>query len=233
MKNLNAPEMPLCTNIIRLQSYLLAPDEVILFDWFIVKQVSFGYKEFHYSQARIEKETRIKRTRQDAIMMKFVELGLLQTAVKENKISQGRVRYFSVDFEVLAEEDILNEIINQDDNIFGSFLAYMKYHWTQQRKVNKGKEIEFYDKKMVYDIYYLMNQLYDSRRALFNDGKLTGKKPDRAKPSTQLQINKSIERKLFRLSQKYNNEAIRNAFMSYTDDILKESIKPNNFMKYF
>lgn len=121
--NPNVPEMPLCTNVMRLQSYLIPPDEVVLFDWFTVKQFSFKYKEFHYSQSRIEDETRIKRTRQDAIINKFEKLGFLKTTVKHNEITRGRVRYFNVKFDMLADEDILGEIINPEDTILRILLS--------------------------------------------------------------------------------------------------------------
>ena len=41
---------PLCINVLRLLNYRLAPDELILFDWLTVKQISFKYKPFHYSR---------------------------------------------------------------------------------------------------------------------------------------------------------------------------------------
>ena len=50
-------QIPLCINVLRLLNYRLAPDELILFDWLTVKQISFKYKPFHYSQARVEEET--------------------------------------------------------------------------------------------------------------------------------------------------------------------------------
>ena len=53
-KALSAPEIPLCINVLRLLNYRLAPDELILFDWLTVKQISYKYKTFHYSQARVE-----------------------------------------------------------------------------------------------------------------------------------------------------------------------------------
>lgn len=55
-KALSAPEIPLCINVLRLLNYRLAPDELILFDWLTVKQISFKYKPFHYSQARVEEK---------------------------------------------------------------------------------------------------------------------------------------------------------------------------------
>ena len=60
-KALSAPEIPLCINVLRLLNYRLAPDELILFDWLTVKQISFKYKPFHYSQARVEERSEERR----------------------------------------------------------------------------------------------------------------------------------------------------------------------------
>lgn len=106
-KALSAPEIPLCINVLRLLNYRLAPDELILFDWLTVKQISFKYKPFHYSQARVEEETRIRRTRQEVIIKQFSALGFLKTDIKVNSVTRGRVRYYSVDFSVLADVDVL------------------------------------------------------------------------------------------------------------------------------
>ena len=106
-KALSAPEIPLCINVLRLLNYRLAPDELILFDWLTVKQISFKYKPFHYSQARVEEETRIRRTRQEVIIKQFSALGFLKTDIKVNSVTRGRVRYYSVDFSVLADVDAL------------------------------------------------------------------------------------------------------------------------------
>lgn len=130
------PKMPLCTNIMRLQAYLFSPDEVILFDWFIVKQVAFKYQEFHYSQARIEKETRIKRTRQDSIISYFEEMGFLSSKVKENKITHGRVRYFKVSFQALMELKLLSEIIKKEDPLYLVFVEYIRHHTIKQNEHN-------------------------------------------------------------------------------------------------
>ncbi|BCI64889.1 hypothetical protein [Coprobacter secundus] len=232
-KKINVPDIPLCINIIRLQSYLLAPDEVVLFDWFVVKQTSFKYKEFHYSQARIEEETRIKRTRQNVIVSKFKELGFLSSQVRENKETRGRVNYFKVNFEVLADKDVLSEIINENEAIFKNFMQYMKYLSSEQRKSLKSKKDDSFDKERAEHIYKLLNETYEKRRIMYNDGDLTEKKPQRAKSKTQLQRNKPIEKKLIRLSQSYNNNAICHAFTAYTDSVFKGEKFPENFMNYF
>lgn len=127
-----APEMPLSVNILRLHFYLLQPDEVVLFDWFIVKQISFKYSEFYYSQARIEKETRIKRSRQNAIISHFKELGFLSAEVRGNRAIRGKVSYFSVNFAVLNDPQVLGKVISMEYYEFIGFLRFMRYHAKMQ-----------------------------------------------------------------------------------------------------
>ena len=191
-KALSAPEIPLCINVLRLLNYRLAPDELILFDWLTVKQISFKYKPFHYSQARVEEETRIRRTRQEVIIKQFSALGFLKTDIKVNSVTRGRVRYYSVDFSVLADVDVL---------------------------VEKLKPASAINHEAAARIYQLLSQVYDERRQYYNDGGLTGDvKPERSKSAMQLQHNKPIERKLAKLADYYNDNSIKNAFLAYVDE---------------
>ena len=79
----------------------------------------------------------------------------------------------------------------------------------------------------------IFGNTYEERRIMYNDGDLTSEKPERAKSRTQLQRNKPIEKKLIRLSQTYNDNAIKHAFAAYTDSVFKEEKSPENFMGYF
>ena len=230
----NAPEIPLCTNIIRLQSYLIAPDEVILFDWLVVKQVSFKFQDFHYSQARIEEETRIKRTRQEQIISHFTSLGFLSAEVGVNKETRGRVRYFKVDFEVLTNNNVLNQIINEKEPLFGNFIKYMKYLSIEQGKAAKPQKKESYDAATANRIYKLLNETYDARRKMYNSGRLTNnKKPKRTKSETQLPRNKNIEKKLESLANIYSDSTIDNAFIAYIDSVFIGEVAPSKIMEYF
>ncbi len=134
-KNTNAPEIPLCVNILRLQHYLLQPDEVVFFDWLVVKTIAFGYKEFHYSQMRIEAETRIRRTRQDKIIAGFVEYGFLTAEVKEHAMARGRVKHFHVNFSLLASPQVLQGIIQPGTMLYHHFLVFTQYHAVEQQKM--------------------------------------------------------------------------------------------------
>ena len=130
----DAPICPLCTNVLRVHDYLLTPDELIIFDSLVVKAISFHYKRFFYSQKRIEKETRVKRTRYEAIIKKFEEMGFLQTYVDKMPNSEGQIRYFYVNFPKLAEEEVLVKLVREKSTLFGAMRAYMEYHADEEFK---------------------------------------------------------------------------------------------------
>ena len=130
----DAPICPLCTNVLRVHDYLLTPDELIIFDSLVVKAISFHYKRFFYSQKRIEKETRVKRTRYEAIIKKFEEMGFLQTYVDKMPNSEGQIRYFYVNFPKLAEEEVLGKLVREKSTLFGAMRAYMEYHADEEFK---------------------------------------------------------------------------------------------------
>ena len=129
-----APACPLCTNVLRVHDYLLSPDELIIFDSLVVKAISFHYKRFFYSQKRIEKETRVKRTRYEAIIKKFEEMGFLQTYVDKMPNSEGQIRYFYVNFQKLTEEEVLTKLVREKSTLFGAMRAYMEYHADEEFK---------------------------------------------------------------------------------------------------
>lgn len=232
-KKVNAPEMPLCTNILRLQSYLLSPDEVVLFDWFIVKQISFRYKDFHYSQSRIEEETRIKRSRQDAIMKQFCSLGFLKPEVRVNKVTRGKVKYFNVDFNVLSNANILSQVIDQNQPLFKDYLFFLEYHANRQYQDDETEKENATDKRAVDRIYKLFNTVYEERRVMYNTGKLTEEKPTRIKSPTELPRNKAINKKISHLSKLYNNNTIKGAFTAYIDSVFKEHEFPYKPLDHF
>lgn len=236
-KKANLPEIPLCCNIFRLQSYLLAPDELILFDWLVVKQISFHYKPFHYSQMRVEDETRIKRTRQEAIIAKFKEWGFLEVEVRQNEVTKGQVRYFTVSFDKLSDNSVLGKVICNTAPLYINFRQYVLYHSEQQRlMLNPRKKEEEMNTEDAEGVYRMLNSIYDERREMYNNGELTnGNVPERMKPHTQLQYNKTIAKKLQRLLGRYEAVTIRNSFIVYMDNMLagKDFIVPSNQMSFF
>ena len=121
-----APEFcPLATNIQRLGAYLMAPEEVALFDWFVIKQSRiFNNGWFYYSGERIEAETRIKRRTLERVVKRFEAMTILATSIRHKPNEIGRARFFRLDFAAIVER--LPEIIDKRNELFGEFRAYFK-----------------------------------------------------------------------------------------------------------
>ncbi len=228
-----SPELRLCTNVIRLQSYRLKPDEVILFDWLVVKAISFKYKPFHYSQLRIEAETRIKRSRQEAIFHFFEELDFLQTSVQVNAATNGRVRFFEISFFILSQTSVLAVIMDEQSELFKHFIQLAKYHSKKQDAPKQVEQKQDKNKQVTERLFAMLDKVYDERREMYNNGKLTPDIPTRTKTKTQLVHNAAIERKLVKLANRYETESICDAFRAYCDAVLVGDEKPERPLHYF
>lgn len=114
---------PLCVNIQRLELYLLAPDEVIFFDWLVIKQsIVFQFKPFYYQSERIEKETRIKRRCLERIIKRFTAMGILFTDIRAKPNGVGCARYFNLSFTQILNR--LPEIIDCESDAMKEFETY-------------------------------------------------------------------------------------------------------------
>lgn len=228
---------PLCVNIQRLASYLLADDEVILFDWLTIKQSRvFDYKPFYYSLERIERETPLKRRRIERVIKRFCAMGMLQVATCQKSDSPGRVRYFRMDFKGVVNK--LPEIIDQERESAEDFCRYFKALANLQNRADKGKESrrEREDREHAEELYNRLNNTYWDRIDMFNAGHLTEEEPDSIKVKTQLAKDRTTITKLTELSAKYEDETICRSFIALCDDFLKGSKatrKVENLLKYF
>ena len=114
----------MCVNIVRLQDYLLPPDEVVLFDWLLVKQCYvFHHKSFYYSQRRVEKETRIGRRRFETIVQKFKEQGWLWSEVAPSGTRRSAVRRYLVFYDAIAR--ILPKLVRYDTGTYALYKSYL------------------------------------------------------------------------------------------------------------
>lgn len=228
---------PLCVNILRLQHYLLSVDEVIMFDWLTVKQsLIFGYKPFYYSLERIEKETRLKRRRVERVIKRFCAMGILQVATMQKSDSPGRVRYFRVNFAEIVER--LPEIIDQENGDAGAFKRYFKALANCQSRADKGKQTsrEREDRTHAEQLYNALNNAYWNRIDMYNNGELTKEKPERLKTKTALTKDKSVINHLQKISERYDDETIKMAFIVLCDEFLKgEKAASNigNLIKFY
>jgi hypothetical protein len=89
---------PLSINIQKLQRYnfnFFKLEEVVFFEYLVVKSKSFKFKPFFHSSETIFKETGIKRNKLDAILKRFIELEILSIEIK----GFPKVKHFVVNFE--------------------------------------------------------------------------------------------------------------------------------------
>ena len=88
----------MAVNIRKLQRYnfnFFTLEEVVFFEYLVVKAPLFKFKEFYHSTATIAKEIGIKRSKLDSIIIKFGKMGLLKVEVK----GFPKVKHFSINFE--------------------------------------------------------------------------------------------------------------------------------------
>lgn len=203
--------MPLCVNVMRLKSYLLKPDELIFFDWLIIKQTSFKEESFYYSYERIYEETRISRRRLDAIIKHFKEMGFLCSEAKGSYMAKGKVTFFKVNFNNLL--NCLDNIINSEHSeYYTSFYQFIKKlsngEFTQKRGDNwkeRGKE---YFKKI--------EEIYNSRIELYNKNHPNARK----KLKTGFSKSDIRYRKLYDINDIQGETSVRNAFIAFADAVI-------------
>lgn len=106
--------------------YSLAPDEVVLLEWFLFKQNYFGAGYFfYYSRKKIEEATRIKRRRIEAITKMFEDMGFLKTALGFEKVTNNQVLYYKVDFKILAEDSCLCRIVDKESILYKELKGWL------------------------------------------------------------------------------------------------------------
>lgn len=123
-------------NIIKLQRYnfnFFKLEEIILFEYLIVKAISFK-KEFYHSSATIEEETGIKRGKLDSILQNFCTLGFISIDVR----SFPKVKYFTVNFHWILEN--LNNIYNQKNLADDEFVELAKNFFQLNNPENRNKK---------------------------------------------------------------------------------------------
>ncbi len=167
---------PMAINILKLQRYnfkYFQLEEVVFFEYIIIKAQALGFKPFFHSSATIADETGIKRTRLDRIIHRFVNDGYIHVEVR----GMPKVKHFEVDFNVIrshlhkiyrvAETDLpFAEFSKLLDDFFKLFVD--KY---QQKNINKNNKEETLKETIVTDnglaeseqeFYSLVKQISES-----------------------------------------------------------------------
>lgn len=89
---------PMSLNILKLQRYnfsFFKLEEVIFFEYLVVKAQAFGFGQFYHSTATIEKETGIKRSKLESIIDKFINIGIIDVEIK----GFPKVKHFTINFQ--------------------------------------------------------------------------------------------------------------------------------------
>lgn len=227
-------EAPMCVNIVRLQDYLLPPDEVVLFDWLLVKQCYvFHHKSFYYSQRRVEKETRIGRRRFETIVQKFKEQGWLWSEVVPSGTRRSAVRRYLVFYDAIAR--ILPKLVRYDTGTYALYKSYLA-KMLQMSKAVGAKSTDRLPADVETEVIALKDRLqstYESRVKLHNEAIASGRMRGNKRVVDKLPFREGFQGYLRKLIEKYPVDTIRHAFLVYCDQVLREQLRPESFMGYF
>ena len=224
------PSCPVATFPSRIGLYKFdSNDGIVFFDWLVMTAIWKGYTEFTYPIQKILKTTKVSRRQQEKYTQQFIDLGFLKVFTRSNNM--GRYRSYFVDFSILKTPEVLSHIIEDKDS---SFKRWATYHATCQKKATKASAIELANNNdFINATRQRLEGTYNERIRMYNEGKLTGQKPNRLKKSTELSNTKAVKDKIGRLLVQHSDQAIIHAFLVYADDILRGSIKPSRILQYF
>ena len=224
----------MCVNIVRLQDYLLPPDEVVLFDWLLVKQCYvFHHKSFYYSQRRVEKETRIGRRRFETIVQKFKEQGWLWSEVAPSGTRRSAVRRYLVFYDAIAR--ILPKLVRYDTGTYALYKSYLA-KMLQMSKAVGAKSTDRLPADVEMEVIALKDRLqavYESRVKQHNDAVAVGLLLGNKRVADQLPFREGLQSYLRKLIEKYPTDTIEHAFVAYCDQVLGGQLRPESFMGYF
>jgi hypothetical protein len=201
--DIKADKNPLSINIRKLQRYnfeFFSLEEVVFFEYIVVKAPLFKYKEFFHSTSTIEKEIGIKRSKLDSIIIKFSKLGILTVEVK----GFPKVKHFTVNFQEI--EKYLSKIYQSAEN--GKLSAEMSKLLVDYYK----PLVDSYNKK--YNIKETIKESLKEKRV--NDSGFD--------PFNNIFFEKINEYKNeFKLSEasiQYTTEALYSTYKTYGDETL-------------
>ena len=213
---------PLATNFKKLLQYdfgVTKLDEVIFFEWLIVKQKSFGDgNPFFYQNRRVIEELGIKRNRLKSIKSKFLDYGL-------NIHCTGLLNttHYLVEYDFI-EQFIKNHVKHEEQYEMIKNIRFLNF---------KGENnITKYEREQVIQFIQILNKICKSRKTFHRDfGNI---KDDLSE--VELPYNGKSIYQLHLLCKRYSKEVIVQTFGYFIDAmLLKEDDTPhylNNFSSY-
>lgn len=263
MENDSLNKVPLSVIILSFEKYnfdFFTNDEVLFFEWLVVKSKSFGLKEFYHSAKQIHDQIGIKRDRLIVIQGKFVHLKIIDLIAKPPNGGFGNVTHYYVNHAKIVE--LLPEIYKLSENR-KPFTEYLQPLWEyhkllselqhnriikqnsnrtlSENKEKKGHESENFvfslngnktlTDQQIRDVGYLLERLgndFAERKQLALDNGQTARKNYTFNPSKQVKL------KIAEARQQYPDQAIIDAFVVFSDSVLKQEIfVKKNLMEYF
>ena len=209
--NIKADKNPLAVNIRKLQRYnfnFLTLEEVIFFEYLVVKAPLFKFKEFYHSTSTIAKEIGIKRSKLESIINKFGVMGLLKVEVK----GFPKVKHFTVNFEKIR------------------FFLPQIYQYAENGKLSADMS------KLLVDFYNSLVETYQQKNINKETIKGTLKENIEFDSGWDSFTNNFLEKirinkKEFKLSDaaiKYDEHALYQTYKTYGDDAISYL---NDFLK--
>lgn len=133
------------SNILRLaRDYRLSLQEGMMFDWLVIKQEDFGVgSPFRASIPQVHKATRLSRRQQDNAIKHFTRLKFL--TVTSTYYNNNPYRTYYVDFAVLAQPEVLSEIVEPDSETYREFAQWISLLASQQNPKNDSCMVEGLD----------------------------------------------------------------------------------------
>jgi hypothetical protein len=207
--NLQADKNPTSVNILKLQRYnfkFFSLEEVVFFEYLIVKAKAFGFGQFYHSTETISSQTGIKRTKLDTIIGKFDKLGILRVEVK----GFPKVKWFHVDFERIHA--LLAQIYQSAENgkLSADMLKLLSGFYnplveSYQKKNNKKRIDKENNKKekLVGDTDW------DAFGVIFNE----------------FLLDLKIELNLREVQCKYDEQHLYNLYSNYEQEVILENLR--------
>ncbi|MGV3529140.1 MAG: hypothetical protein ACO1OO_09610 [Flavisolibacter sp.] len=207
--NLEKDKNPTCVNIIKLQRYnfkFFSLEEVVFFEYLVVKAKAFGFGQFYHSTETISSQTGIKRTKLDTIIGKFNKLGILHVEVK----GFPKVKHFTVDFEQI--QALLSQIYQSAEN--GKLPADML--------------------KLLSGFYNPLVESYQKKNKLIRIDKENNKKEKPVGDTdwdafgvifNEFILDLKIELNLREVQCKYDEQHLYNLYSNYEQEVILENLR--------
>ncbi len=212
---------PLSINFKVLEQYDFSKtvcDEVIFFEWLILKRTSFGNNLFYYQQEKLMNELGIKRRRLETLKSNFIDkYGLI--------IEKGG-------FNNITHFTVPNKLIKKfvKENIKKEYQKDLESRLLKFQFSNK-ENLKPHQLGMVEATIYSLNTIFRQRRGIENQ-----KNKNRELPESALSVNGKTRKQLGELLDNYDMSIIENSFIAFCDAMITKKDHTyhylNNFTSY-